>query len=115
MPELKSENNILFGIALLLVILVSFAMLGLAGLRTMLGIIIVMFLPFYLILDNLGMEQREKIFFSFFISIILFPSLVYWLGFVAPFKISIFVIFAALLIAAYTIKKFSKRERQLFF
>ena len=108
MPELKSENNILFGIALLLVILGSFAILGFTGLRTVLGIIIVIFLPFYLILDNLSIDQGEKVLFSFFISITVFPSLVYWLGFIVPFKMSIFVIFIALLVAAYTIKKFSK-------
>lgn len=110
MPELKSENNILFGIALLLVISGSFAMLGFTGLRTVLGIIIIMFLPFYLIFDNLGIEQGEKVIFSFFVSITVFPSLTYWLGFVVPFKMSIFVIFTALLIAAYTIKKFSKKR-----
>ena len=108
MPELKSENNVLFGIALLLIISGSFAILGFTGLRTILGIIIIMFLPFYLIFDNFSIEQREKILFSFFVSIILFPSLVYWLGFIVPFKISIFVIFIALLVAAYAIKKIFK-------
>ena len=91
-----------------MVILGSFAILGFTGLRTVLGIIIVIFLPFYLILDNLSIDQGEKVLFSFFISITVFPSLVYWLGFIVPFKMSIFVIFIALLVAAYIIKKFSK-------
>lgn len=109
MLELKSENKILFGIALILVISGSFAIFGFAGLRTILGIIIIMFLPFYLIFDNFNISQGEKIVFAFFASIVLFPSLVYWLGFVVSFRLSIFIIFVMLLLMAYLFKKFYKK------
>ena len=103
---LKSENIKSFGIVLIFIILGSFITLGFTGLRTILGMIIIMFLPFYFIFSNFNLSQGEKILFSFFISIMLFPSLVYWLGFLIPFRVSIFVVFLVLLVIAYLLKKY---------
>ena len=83
-------------------------MLGFIGLRTVLGILIIIFLPFYLIFDNFNLSQEEKISFSFFVGIMMFPSLAYLLGFIVPFKISIFVTFVSLLILGYLLKKYLK-------
>ena len=105
---MKSENSILAGIILIFVVLCSFAVFGLIGLRTVLGIIILIFLPFYFLFESFDLSKEEKFFFSFFVSIMLFPSLVYWLGFIVPFRISIFVIFILLLVAGYLLKKFKK-------
>ena len=113
MMEFKSENSIFYAIALILIILGFYAMLGFAGVRTILGIIIIMFLPFYLIFNNFNLSQNEMIIFSFFASITLFPSFVYWLGFVVPFRISIFIVFAALLVVAHLVKKFWKKNELL--
>src|SRR3989338_1564498 len=107
--ELKSESTALLGIVLIFIILGSFIILGFTGLRTILGMIIIVFLPFYLIFHSFNLSQGEKVLFSFFIGIMLFPSLVYWLGFIMPFKISIFIVFLVLLITAYLIKKFLKK------
>lgn len=106
---LKSENIKSFGIVLVFIILGSFITLGFTGLRTILGMIIIMFLPFYLIFSNFNLSQGEKVLFSFFISITLFPSLVYGLGFLVSFRISIFAVFLILLITAYLINKFWKK------
>ena len=106
LPGLKSENSAVIGIVLALISLSAFLVFGFAGFRTILGIILLMFLPFYLVFDAFSLSQPEKAAFSFFTSIMIYPSLVYWLGFVVPFKISIFAVFAALLIAAYAMKKF---------
>lgn len=103
---LKSENGVLIGIAFLLVSLGAFLALGFTGLRTAAGMLIVFFLPFYLIFDNFNLGQEEKIAFSFFTGITVFPSLAYWLGFVLPFKISIFAVFILLLAVGYLSKKF---------
>ena len=107
--ELKSENNTLYGIVLVLIILGSFMMLGLEGARTILGMIIVMFLPFYLIFNNFNLNNGEKVIFSFFVSIVLFPSLVYFLGFIVSFRISIFIVFIVLIGLSFLIKKYKKR------
>ena len=107
--ELKSESTALLGIVLIFIILGSFIALGFTGLRTILGMIIIVFLPFYLIFSNFNLNQGEKTLFSFFISITLFPSLVYGLGFLVSFKISIFIVFLALITLAYLINKFWKK------
>ena len=109
MPELKYENSVLLGIILLVISLFSFLILGFTGLRTILAVIIAMFLPFYLILNNFDLTQSEKFAFSFFIGIMLLPSLVYWLGFIVPFRISVFVTLVILILTAYAIKKFHKK------
>ncbi len=108
MLELKYENKVLFGIISVFVILASLMLFGFTGLRTVLGMIIVMFLPFYFIFNNFDLSQAEKTTFSFFTSIILFPSIVYWLGFIMPFRISIIIAFVMLLIIAFLIAKFRK-------
>lgn len=109
MPELKSENNLLFGIAALLVILGSFAILGFTGMRTILGMIAVMFLPVYLIFNNFSLNEGEKVIFSFFISIMAFPSLTYWLGFIIPFRFSIAAVFVLLLLTSFLLKYHFKK------
>ena len=109
MLRLKSEYNASFAIALFFFAVGSFLALGFTGLRTVSGMILLMFLPFYLIFNALNLTQSEKIAFSFFAGITLFPSLVYWLGFIVSFKISIFIVVIALLIAAYTANKFRKK------
>ena len=109
MPEIKYENSVLPGIILLVISIFSFLMLGFAGMRTILAVLIAMFLPFYLILSNFDLAQSEKFAFSFFIGIMLLPSLVYWLGFVVSFRISILLTLVILALAAYAIKKFYKK------
>ena len=110
MAELKFNNIILFGIALALITLGSYAILGAAGSRTILGFIIFIFIPMYLIFDSFGIRQEEKIVYSFFIGITLFPSFVYWLGFVVPFRIAILTVFIVLVIVAFLIRKFWKKQ-----
>ena len=109
MPESKYENSVLLGIILLVISIFSFLILGFAGLRTILAILIAMFLPFYLVLNNFDLGQAEKFAFSFFIGIMLLPSLAYWLGFVVPFRISIFIVIMVLLLTAYALRKFHKK------
>lgn len=107
--ELRNENNMMMAAFLIVASLGSFALFGISGLRTALGIFVFIFLPFYLILNNFDLSQSENAVFSFFIGITLFPSLVYWLGFVVPFRISVLVVFAVLLIAGFFIKRFWKK------
>jgi hypothetical protein len=52
--------------------------------------------------------MSEKIIFSFFISIGIFPSIVYLLGLVISFRIAIAVTFVLLIFTAYLIKKLKK-------
>lgn len=104
----KSENNIFFGIIFVLITIISFLILGFTGLRTILGLLVIMFLPFYFIFNNFNLSISEKVVFSFFVSIMLFPSLVYFLGFIIPFKIAIFVVFILSIASGFIIKRFRK-------
>ena len=109
MPGLKYENWILAGTVLAFVSLDSFLLFGLMGLRTVLGFILTFF-PFYMIFDNFELSDEEKMFFCFFTGITTFSSLVYWLGFIVPFRMSILAVFAFLLIVSYMLKKLIKKK-----
>jgi len=108
--SLKSENKILIGIVAVFISVASFILLGFTGLRTILGIAVFFFWPFYMIFNNLNLREDEKIIFSFFAGITFLPSLVYWIGFIVPFRIGIIVVFAVLLAAAYALSKISKKK-----
>lgn len=110
LEDLKSENGLLLGILLAVAVISSFAMLGFAGLRTLVGLAILMFLPVYLILNNLDLQNGEKAMFALFSSIALFPSFAYWLGFLVPFKIAIAITFIILVILAYAVKRWLKKQ-----
>ena len=109
MINLKSQNSILGIIALAIVSVGSFLLFGIIGLRTILGTIILFLLPSYMIFDSFNFTGEEKAFFSFFAAIAIIPSLVYWIGFVIPFRISIFAVFVLLLAVGYIIKKSIKK------
>ena len=109
MLSLKSENKILIGIVAVFISVASFILLGFTGLRTILGIAVFFFWPFYMIFNNLNLREDEKIIFSFFAGITFLPSLVYWIGFVVPFRIGIIVVFAVLLVVAFLIGRFCRK------
>ncbi|HLC59858.1 MAG TPA: hypothetical protein VJJ52_00335 [Candidatus Nanoarchaeia archaeon] len=92
----------------LAVLLFSYFIFGITGVRIVLGIIFVS-LPFYFMLNNFDLEHGEKFVFSLVLGITIFPSLVYALGFILSFRISIVVVFIFLLIAAFIMSKFKKK------
>jgi uncharacterized membrane protein len=65
-----------------------------------LGILFLYFLPVYLVMSKTSLEEEEKIASSFFIGVILVPTLVYYLGFLVSFKMSIFIVLILLLITS---------------
>ena len=110
MLELKSENNLLLSLAAILLILESFTLLGFNGSRTISGLIIFIFLPFFLVFDSLNLSYGEKLIFSFFVGIMVFPSLVFWLGFVASFKAAIIIVFIATLSLGLFLKFYFRKK-----
>lgn len=103
--NLTKIENIRFISILVVVILVFFYfVLGISGMLTALGIILFLIVPTYLILNNFELEQDEKMIFSFFIGVGIFPSATYWLGMVISFRIAIIVVFITFLIVAYLIR-----------
>ena len=93
-----------FGAALLIALVFSFVLFGITGIRVVLGIVFVS-LPFYFILNNFKLEEGEKIIFSILLGLTIFPSMVYLLGFLISFRLSIIIVFAVLTIFAWLLRK----------
>mgnify|MGYP001602835516 CR=1 FL=1 len=106
------ENMILIGILAAIILTFFFYILGASGLMSALGIILIFILPTYFILNNFKIDDDEKIVFSFFIGVGIFPSIAYWLGTLISFKISILMTFILLLILGFLIKKHYKKAHQ---
>ena len=104
----ESKEFIVFlSIAVLIVLIFSFVLFGMTGARVVLGVIFIS-LPFYLILNNFELAESEKFVFAVLLGLTIFPSLVYLLGLVVPFRISIllsFVMFISTAIAIWIFKK----------
>ena len=82
-------------------------MFGLTGIRTAIGIL-VMTLPFYLILRK-WFSREESVFFSFFVGIGLYASVVYYLAVFTGMRIAIVIVFLVLLAIPYLIPKQKKK------
>ena len=87
----------------------SFIAFGLAGIRVFAGIIFIS-LPFYFIFDSFELNEAEKFVFSMLAGITLFSGLACLLGLIMPFRISILIVFLALLLAAFIIRKFRRKK-----
>ena len=104
MTGLTFEGKTYLGAIALLTIL-SYALLGFTGLRTVVGFALLMIAPFYFLFSSFQCSETEKIAFSFFTGITIVPSLVYWLGFLIPFRLAIFAVFFLILAIAFLIWK----------
>lgn len=96
---------VLSSIIVLVSLVFSYLLFGVTGIRVVLGVIFTSF-PFYLMLNNFELAEGEKIVFSILLGLTLYSSLVYILGLVISFRISIAVIFFALVIIALAIRKY---------
>ena len=82
---------------ILLVLLFFFVLFGITGLRTIFGVVLLFFVPFFLILNNFDLSLDEKIIFSFFIGLGFFSTFTYWLGFViGSLRVSMIIVFFVL-------------------
>lgn len=109
--NLSKENLGFIGIIAVIVLIFFYIILGFSGMMSALGIILLFIIPIYFILDNFDLEQDEKIVFSFFIGVGIFPSMAYWLGMLMSFRVAIFITFIILLIAGFLIRKYFKRKK----
>jgi hypothetical protein len=67
-------------IAIAIAAVFFYIVLGMAGLRTAAGLVLLFFVPFYLILDYFEIDNDEKIIFAFVLGIGLYSGLAYYLG-----------------------------------
>ena len=107
----RIENRGCMGILALAVMAFFYLILGFSGMMTILGIILLLMFPAYLILNSFELEQDEKIIFSFFLGAGIFPSITYWIGMLISFRIAIAVTFIILIITAFIINKLKKHKK----
>ena len=104
----KIENIGFIGIMVAVILVFFFLILGISGLLSALGVILLFIVPMYFILDNFELGQDEKIVFSFFIGVGVLPSLSYWIGFFISFKVAVLLSFAILIIVGILIRRYKK-------
>ena len=105
----KIENLGFIGIIVAVILVFFYFILGFSGMMAALGIILLFIVPFYLILDNFNLGQDEKIIFSFFIGVGIFPAIVYWLGMIISFRLAILITFVVLIVVGYLVRKVRKK------
>ena len=105
----KIENLGFIGIIVAVILVFFYFILGFSGMMAVLGIILLFIVPFYLILDNFNLDQDEKIIFSFFIGVGIFPAIVYWLGMIISFRLAILITFVVLIVIGYLVRKVRKK------
>ena len=108
--KIKLDDRTTLGIIIVLIALFSFIFLGFTGFKVIFGMLLVFFLPFYLILDNFNLSRSEKVIFSFFIGIGIFPAIVYWLGVLISFRLAIVVTFVLLILVGFILRKVKKTK-----
>ena len=96
MIKLKKMHLALFFL-ILSIILITY-LFGITGFRTFGSMLLIFFLPAYIIIKKLSIEKDEKVFFSFFIGIAMFPLLVWYLNRIIPsLRVTILIIFVLLI------------------
>ena len=102
--EFYTTSGIVF-IALAIFLSVLF---GFSGLKISIALLVII-LPFFMLLDGFDIHQGEKAVFGTAMGVTVFPSLVYMLGLVISFKLSIFIVFIFVISSSFTIKKLKKK------
>lgn len=108
--KIRLDDKMTLVVILILIALFSFIFLGFVGFKVIFGMLLVFFLPFYLILDNFDLSLSEKVIFSLFIGLGLFSVLVYWLGVFISFRLAIAISFVLLILIAFVIRRVRKSK-----
>jgi len=106
--NLVKVNTIIGAASLVIILLLSLMLFEVTGLRVMFTVILLFFIPSYLILRNFELEQDEKIIYSLFLGLGIFPSLVYWLGLLTSITTAVMIVFVVLMLFSLVLPKFIK-------
>ena len=104
------EKYRIIGIILIVAMAFFYYILGLGGMMSILGIFLLFIAPMYFILGNFGLEEDEKLVYSFFIGVGILPSLAYWAGLFISFKIAVLVSFIVLIITGFLIRNYMGKK-----
>ncbi|MBW2989446.1 hypothetical protein KY358_03950 [Candidatus Woesearchaeota archaeon] len=103
---MDTKNTLIF--ILLAIAVFSFVFFGITGFKVLIGALAFFLLPSFLILRRLNIPLEEKMVFSFFLGIGLFPSLVYYLGILIGLRKAIISSFILLVAIGLIINKIKK-------
>tara|TARA_Y100000310_G_scaffold286880_1_gene311403 strand:+ start:2170 stop:2487 length:318 start_codon:yes stop_codon:yes gene_type:complete len=92
-------------VCLVVVALVSLLTLGVVGLRTVVGMLLVLVVPVYFILSSFVSDDLERVVFSLFLGVGLVPALIYWPATVVSLKITVVVVALVLVAIGFWLKK----------
>ncbi len=108
----------LIGIATLIILLASFFILGITGVRTVIGMFLIFVLPAYLLLDLTSLDSEEKFFIGTTLGISLFALAVFFVDRIVPsMRISTVVVYVIVVLVWYfgrgKLKKRSKHSKEV--
>ena len=98
---------IFLSVVVLTITLFSFALFGITGIRIVFGLILMWF-PFYLILNHFDIALGERFVFSLILGVTLFPSIVFLIGFLISFRMAIIVTFLLLMGGFFLVRKYKR-------
>jgi uncharacterized membrane protein len=111
LPNLKLNRKYV-GVAAALVILVAVGIMsGFTAVRVLVGMVVIYFVPSYLILRNFELDEDEKIFLSFFLGFGLFPIVVFFLNRIIPSLLVSVVVTFVVSVAAGVLLGFAKKKK----
>ena len=83
---------------------------GLSGFRFAVAFFIVFYIPFFLLLEHFGLSKLDASIFALFFGLLIMPCVVFYLGFVFPFSIAIFVTVLLLVGLYFGIRKLKPKK-----
>lgn len=112
MQSLNKRNVAI--VSLIAVLALAGILFGITGIRVILGMIILFFVPSYLILRNFSIDEDELMFFSFFLGFGLFPVIVFYVNkFVGSLRLSVLVTFVVLVVVGITLSLIQKKKTKI--
>ena len=100
--------DIKYRLLFLFILDILFFSLSFSVMMAVLGIILFFIVPIYFILDNFDLRQDEKLIFSFFLGVGIFPSITYWIGLFISFRLSIIIAFVVLIVVGFVVRKYTQ-------
>ena len=100
-------------IGLVIIVLYSSMLFGLTGARTIISMVVLFMVPAYVFLSKTELELEEKIFFSLFIGLGLFPLAAWTINQVLnSFRLSAIVAFVLVVVLGLFLPRIARRLRK---
>jgi FtsH-binding integral membrane protein len=101
----EDDKKVHIGIATA-TLLFFFVVFGFSGIWALFTIVLMMFLPVYIVMRKMKIPEIEKVVFSFMMGVGFFPTFVYYIGVpIGSMRVSIAISFVLLMAIAYGISR----------